>query len=251
MDSLDLWFWIVLTVTAFLYASVGHGGASGYLALLALYGFAPAEAKVLSLALNVGVAALAWINFYRKETFQWSMLGWFLIGSIPMAYWGSTFTLQPYWYKMAIGIVLLFPIIRLWQSVYNTESSHNIQVFKIIWVVPIGAAIGFFSGLIGIGGGILLSPLLLWLHWSTPKQTAALSAAFIWVNSCVGLISGQHTAGSSIELHWPILAVAFIMGLLGAYVGAQYYPSIWLKRVLAVVLLLASIKLTNVLALFS
>ncbi len=240
MDWIQL-FPILLFVVAFLYAAVGHGGASGYLALMALFGMAPEFMKPTALLLNLFVSLTAFILFYRGGHFKWKLFWPFAVASIPISFLGGMISLDVLLYKRILGILLLIPAARL-IFLPNTEDEHlkesNIGVSLII-----GAIIGFLSGLIGIGGGIILSPVLLLLAWTNQKQTAAISAIFIFVNSLSGL-AGQLTQGVQFqEGMFVYVGVAFLGGSLGAWFGALRFDPKILKFVLATVLLMASIKL--------
>ncbi|MDB5228254.1 MAG: hypothetical protein JWN78_2447 [Bacteroidota bacterium] len=236
------WFFLILLfIVAFLYASVGHGGASGYLALMALFSFDPSLMKSSALLLNVFVSLIAFVQYYRGGYFKWKLFFPFAITSVPAAFAGAYITVDPVIYKRILGAILIFPILRL-SGLFGKESKETKEV-NIIFALIIGAAIGFLSGMIGIGGGIILSPILLLLHWANMKETAAVSALFIFVNSISGLIS-LFLKGATIDhtiYIWLVIAIAG--GLLGAYYGRKRLTNNFLKRVLAVVLLIASVKL--------
>ena len=236
-----LLFSILLFLVAFLYASVGHGGASGYLALMAIFGVAPDVMKPTALLLNLFVSLTSFIQFYRGGHFKWKVFWPFALASIPFAYLGGLVSIDANIYKKILGILLLIPIIRFFffANIKVDEKRETNFYLSLL----IGGTIGFLSGLIGIGGGILLSPVLLLLKWTDQKQTAAISALFIFVNSIAGLI-GQLTKG--IHFTNDMLAyvvIAFIGGLCGAYFGALRFKQVILKNVLATVLLLAVYKL--------
>lgn len=240
MDWIQL-FPILLFVVAFLYAAVGHGGASGYLALMAIFGMAPEFMKPTALLLNLFVSLTAFILFFRGGHFKWKLFWPFAVASIPFSFLGGMISLDVLLYKRILGVLLLIPAARL-IFLPNTDDEHlkesNVGVSLII-----GATIGFLSGLIGIGGGIILSPVLLLLAWTNQKQTAAISAIFIFVNSLSGL-AGQLTQGVQFqEGMFVYVGVAFLGGSLGAWFGALRFDPKILKFVLATVLLMASIKL--------
>ena len=240
MDA-TLIFYIILFVVAFLYASVGHGGASGYLALMALYGFAPEVMKPTALLLNLFVSLTSYIQFYRGGHFKWKIFLPLALASIPMAFIGGLLTIDATIYKKILGALLLLPILRFFLLKDNKQAG---TVESQVWVsVFIGAGIGFLSGLIGIGGGIILSPILLLLNWTNQKQTAAISALFIFVNSLSGLF-GQLTKGIhfSTDMLWMVV-IAFGGGLLGAWFGSLKFRQEVLKFTLATVLTMAAFKL--------
>ena len=234
-------FLILLFVVALLYASVGHGGASGYLALMALYGFAPEVMKPTALILNLFVSLTSFLLFLKGGHFKWKIFFPFALASIPMSFLGGTIALDAHVYKLILGILLLFPVIRFF-ILPNTDDK-DLKISNIYISVLIGAFIGFLSGLIGIGGGILLSPMLLLLKWTNQKQTAAISALFIFVNSLSGLF-GQLSHGIKMQPQMlSFVAIAFAGGLVGAWLGSLKYNQKVLKYTLAIVLLMASLKL--------
>ena len=240
MDSMIL-FYGLLFLVAFLYASVGHGGASGYMALMAIFSIAPEVMKPTALLLNLFVSLTSFIQFYRGKHFNWKLFLPFAIASVPLAFVGGQISIDADIYKKILGILLLVPIIRF--LFFANIKVEDLKKSNIILSLLIGAAIGFLSGLIGIGGGIILSPVLLLLKWSDMKQTAAISALFIFVNSLSGL-AGQLTKGIHFSSDmYTYVAVAFVGGICGAYFGSLKFKSNILKYLLAVVLMVAAYKL--------
>ena len=234
-------FYILLFVVAFLYSSVGHGGASGYLALMAIYSFSPAVMKPTALLLNLFVSLTSFIQFYRGKHFKWKIFLPFAIGSVPMAFLGGLKTPDADVYKKILGILLIVPIIRF--IFFANIKVEEIRKSNFILSVLVGAIIGFLSGLIGIGGGIILSPFLLLMKWADMKQTAAISALFIFVNSLSGFIAQlQKGIDFSTEMYLYV-AVAFVGGLCGAYFGSLKFRQNILQYLLAIVLIIASYKL--------
>jgi len=234
-------FYVLLFVIAFLYASVGHGGASGYLALMAIFSFSPEVMKPTALLLNLFVSSVSFIQFYRGGHFKWTIFLPLAIASIPMAYVGGLITLDGTLYKKILGLLLIIPIIRF--LFFPNIKVEEIKKSNIPLSILIGAVIGFLSGLIGIGGGIILSPVLLLLKWTDQKQTAAISAAFIFVNSLSGLF-GQLQKGIHFSPDmYSYVAIAFIAGLCGAYFGSLKFKQTILKNTLGLVLALAAYKL--------
>jgi len=197
--------------------------------------------KPTALLLNLFVSLTAFIQFYRGGHFRWKLFWPFALASIPMAYLGGLVVVDGNIYKKILGLLLLVPIIRFYffsnsKAIEKRESNFALSVL-------IGACIGFLSGLIGIGGGILLSPLLLLLKWTDQKETAAISALFIFVNSMSGL-AGQLTKGIHFTTDmYTYVTIAFVGGLCGAYFGALKFRQVILKNVLATVLVLAAYKL--------
>ncbi len=240
MDS-SILFYILLFFVAFLYASVGHGGASGYLALMAIFGIAPDVMKPTALLLNLFVSLTSFIQFYRGQHFKWKLFLPFAIASIPMAYVGGLVTVDAMVYKKILGLLLIIPIARF--LFFRNITIDELKKPNIFLSLLIGAVIGLLSGLIGIGGGIILSPVLLLLKWSDMKQTAAISALFIFVNSIAGL-AGQLTKGIQFSNDmYGYVVVAFIGGIFGAYFGSLRFRQDILKYMLAIVLMVAAYKL--------
>jgi len=238
---MDILFLIALFVIAALYASVGHGGASGYLALMALFGIAAVYMKPSALILNVFVSSIALFAFYRAGHFRWRILLPFIITSVPMAFIGAGLDISPVLYKKILAVCLVIATLRI----LIRPKALDEETRQLNWGVALltGAVVGFFSGMIGIGGGIILSPLLLVTRWANVKETAAVSAAFILVNSLAGL-SGHVLAGMEISpniISWVV--VAFSGGVIGSYIGSRKVSFVQLKYVLAVVLIMASVKL--------
>ena len=238
---MELLFKLLIFIVAFLYAMVGHGGASGYLALMAIFNMTPALMKPTALLLNLFVSLTAFIQFYRNGHFKWKIFLPFALASIPLSFLGGMITLDGNIYKKILGIFLIFPIIRF--LFYRNYTDEELKENNILGSIAIGGSIGFLSGLIGIGGGIILSPILLLLRWTNQKQTAAISAMFIFVNSLSGLI-GQITKGISLNVSmFEFAGIAFVGGLLGSWLGAFKFNQQFLKYALAIVLAFASYKL--------
>lgn len=234
-------FYVLLFLVAFLYSSVGHGGASGYLALMAIFSISPEVMKPTALLLNLFVSMTSFIQFYRGKHFKWKIFLPFAVTSIPMAFVGGLVKVDTGVYNKILGLLLLIPIIRF--LFFANIQVHEIKKSNVFLSLLIGATIGFLSGLIGIGGGIILSPVLLLLKWTDMKQTAAISALFIFVNSISGL-AGQLTKGIHFSPDmYGYVVVAFVGGLCGAYFGSIRFRQNVLKYLLAVVLMAASYKL--------
>ncbi len=235
------WLYILLYVVAFLYASVGHGGASGYLALMAIAGTAPGVMKPTALILNLFVSLVAFIQFYRSGHFRYQLIWPFLIASVPLAFIGGRVQIGDDVYKQLLGTLLLIPAIRF--LFFGPSRDTTLKPQSIPGSLLIGGIIGFLSGLIGIGGGVLLAPILIILHWADQKQTAAACAIFIFVNSLSGLI-GQISKGVDISSSMlTMTCIAFVGGLTGAYFGAKKFDQRVLRYVLATVLIVAAVKL--------
>ena len=240
MENIYL-FYALLFLVAFLYSSVGHGGASGYLALMAIFSFTPDVMKPTALLLNLFVSIISFIQFYRGKHFNWQIFLPFAIASVPMAFVGGLISIDTFVYKKILGLLLLIPIIRF--LFFNTVVVEDIKKSNPVLSLIIGAGIGLLSGMIGIGGGIILTPVLLLLKWTDMKKAAGISALFIFVNSMAGL-AGQLTKGIHFSTDMATyVAIAFAGGVCGAYFGSLKFNQIILKYVLAVVLMLAACKL--------
>lgn len=230
---------LLLAIMAFLYASVGHGGASGYLAVMAIFAIAPSIMKQTALLLNLGVSLMSFIAFFRQGFFKWKLFWPFAIGSIPAAYFGAKIPLTDTTYKQILGFCLLMAVIRMVYQVKEEKSNPLIPFFGVF----IGGIIGFLSGMIGIGGGIILSPLLLLFRWASLKEAAAVSALFIFVNSVSGL-AGLKTwilLDQSNMIYW--LIASLMGGFMGAIWGSKIASNQKVKWILALVLVIASLKL--------
>jgi len=230
---------------AMLYSSVGHGGASGYLAVMALFAVAPEITKPTALILNLFVAMIAFVQFYRTENFAWKIFLPFAIGSIPLAFVGGMIQLPTFIYKVILGLALILAAIRL---AINLKSESEINAPRVWICLLIGAILGFVSGLIGIGGGIFLTPILLFMNWTETKKAAGVSALFIWVNSVSGLLGNFLLGKDSNISHlpdyvWFWMGAAVIGGLIGATLGSHRFNSLVLRRVLASGLMIAGAKL--------
>lgn len=234
-------FMAILPIVAFMYAAVGHGGASGYLALMALFSFSPEIMKPTGLLLNLFVAGISFYHFWKEGHFNFKLFLAFAFGSIPLSYLGGRIEVDASIYKLILGILLVFAILKM-LNVFGKEVDQTKNIY-FPGAIFIGACIGFFSGLIGIGGGIILSPVILLLNWGKVKEAAAVSALFIWVNSFAG-IAGQWSTGIEFDKNiWGFVLLATMGGYLGAYIGSKKLNNQTLRYLLAFVLIMASVKL--------
>ena len=233
-----------MLVAAFGYAAVGHGGASAYLAALALAGVAPAEMRPIALVLNILVSALGTYKFYRAGYFNWRLFWPFAVVSIPLAFLGGAITLPGHAYKMLVGAVLVYAAWQLWLSARLGDEMRTVREPPLGSAMAVGAVLGFLSGLTGVGGGIFLSPLLLMMGWAGTKQTSAVAAPFILVNSIAGLAGGFSMKSAQLPPQVAILAVAVLIGgWLGAEYGSRRFANPLVRRILAVVLAAAGAKM--------
>lgn len=232
---------VLLLAAALLYSSVGHGGASGYLAAMALFGVAPLLMKPTALTLNIVVASIAVFKFYRSGSFSWQLFVPLAITAIPMAYFGGTMVLPVHWYKPLVGLVLVWAAWRSFKTA--SASSYELRPASSGVLLITGALLGFLSGLTGVGGGIFLSPLLLFLRWAPVKVISGVAAAFILVNSIAGIL-GVMTTGVEFHAALPLWIVAVLMGgFIGAEYGSKRLANPTIQRLLALVLLVAGIKM--------
>jgi len=234
-------FLLLLPLVAFLYASVGHGGASGYLALMALFAFPPEMMKPTALLLNIFVAGISFWAFYKGGFFKWQLFWPFAVASIPAAFLGGFLQIDATLYKQILAVVLVVAVLRMIGFV-GKEKTEIVDV-NLPQALFFGAGIGFFSGMIGIGGGIILSPVILLMGWGKMKETAAVSALFIFVNSLSGM-GGYLSHDSEINPQAFLLVLIAVMGgVLGAHYGARKFNNVQLRYMLAFVLIMASVKL--------
>ena len=238
--SISLWLLLLVASMAILYSSVGHGGASGYLAAMALFGLEPAMMKPAALTMNIFVTVLVLWRISRAEPFNWRLLLPFAVASVPMAFIGGSYTINSSVYRVMVGLALL---LAMWRLLWEGKDSDSIQA-PALWVaLPVGAVLGLVSGLTGVGGGIVLSPLLLLFHWTSMRGCIGIAAAFILLNSVAGLAGYASTA-----THWPagiplLVVTAMLGGLIGAELGARRLAPTHLRKVLAVVLAVAGAKM--------
>src|SRR5213594_3773587 len=212
---------LAIGLIAFLYSSVGHAGASGYIATMTLFGLAPTVIRPTALVLNILVATIASFQFWRAGYFSWKLFWPFALLSIPAAYLGGYLQPSASVLRILIGLVLLFSAARL---IFRRVDPPKTESPPQLTAVTVGAGLGFLSGLTGTGGGIFLTPLLLFCRWEQIRQAAATSALFILVNSIGGLV-GYFTAVRSLPVLGLYLAIpAIIGGAIGSHLGSRRLP---------------------------
>lgn len=210
---------------------------------MALFGIAPEVMKPTALALNILVAAITAIKFYRAGCFSWSIFWPFALGSIPFSFIGGSLSLPGYLYKPVVGLVLLYAAYRLFRAYQTSNISPSIKPVPLWSGIVLGVGIGFLSGLTGVGGGIFLSPLLLFGGWAETRQASGVSAVFILVNSIAGLL-GHFSSIAALPGVIPIWAIAAVTGgYIGAEYGSRRLDQLALQRLLAVVLIIAGLKM--------
>jgi len=236
-----------MLVAAFLYATVGHGGASAYIAAMAIAGVAPAEMRPIALQLNVLVSAIATFKFYRAGHFHWRLFWPFAVASIPAAYLGGAITLPGTAYKILVGLVLLYAGWQMWWSARAGDELRPARGVPVPLAMAIGAALGVLSGLTGVGGGIFLSPILLLFGWAGTKQTSAVAAPFILVNSLAALAAGfVRNPTLPPDYAWWLMAAVLVGGWAGAEYGSRRFANPVIRQMLAVVLGIAGGKMVLV-----
>lgn len=229
---------------AAIYSTVGHAGASGYLAIMALVGVAPGVMRPTALVLNLLVASLGTYRYWRAHLIRWRMLLPFVIGSMPLAFVGGRIQLPVPGYRALVGVVLLLSAAVIAWRAFTHESAGNepSQKVPLPSALAIGAAIGLVAGLTGTGGGIFLSPLVLLLGWAGPRGTAGLAAPFIWINSVSGLLGLTSIATTLPDGILWLAAAVLLGGLLGTTLGIRRLPPRALLVVLSIVLVIAGGK---------
>lgn len=236
----DFLILVGLAVAAFLYASVGHGGASGYLAVMAFAGLAPETMKPTALALNVVVASIGTWKYLRVGAFDWKVFWPFAIVSIPLAYLGGTLDVPASVFKPLVGVALLFAAWRMLLSSWQIEVRR--RDLKLAPALMAGALMGLLAGLTGVGGGIFLSPLVLLMGWAGTRETSGIAALFILVNSLAGLAG--HGDLSALPANFPLwVGVVAVLGWLGAEFGSRRLRLPVIRNLLAIVLALAGTKM--------
>lgn len=231
---------LAIFAVSVLYSSVGHAGASGYIATLTLFGFAPAAIKPTVLVLNILVACIGTYQFWRAGHFSWSLFWPFAVVSVPCAFIGGYLIFPAHIFRVIVGVILLCSAARLF---FKREEPQQVHAPHLASALPIGAGIGFLSGVTGTGGGIFLTPLLLFFRWAHTKNAAAVSALFILVNSISGLFGYVSSRQPLPGITWPLAVTVVIGGALGSHLGSRRLTSYVIRLALAAVLTIAGLKL--------
>jgi len=237
-----IWIAALMAIAAALYSSIGHGGASAYLAIMALFSVAPDVMRPTALALNLAVASFAAARFAMEGQTNWRLLAAFAVTAVPAAFVGGSLKLPPELYRPLVGVVLLFAAVRLfWQP--EQLAARPVHSPSMAITLPLGAALGLLAGLTGTGGGIFLSPLIILFGWEGARKTSGVAATFIFVNSVAGLF-GNIASVRRLPAELPILVISVFAGaLIGTWLGVSRLPRHRLLQALAIVLVIAACKL--------
>lgn len=233
---------ILFALGAALYSSVGHGGASAYIAAMALFSVAPATMKPTALALNLLVAGFGAWRYWRRDLSNVRLILAFAATAVPAAFIGGAIHLPAIYYKPLVGVLLWLAAARLlWHPRALAEREVRPPA---LWVtLPTGAGLGLLAGLTGTGGGIFLSPLIILMGWEQPRRTSGVAAAFIFLNSAAGLAGNAASVGH-LPGELPLFLAAVATGaILGTWLGVDRLPRPWLLRTLGLVLAIAGAKL--------
>jgi uncharacterized membrane protein YfcA len=246
MTDIELLLALLFFAVAVLYSSVGHAGASGYIAAMALLGFAPEQMRPTALALNLLVGGIGLLRFWRGGHVRWRNVLPFVLASAPAAFFAAQIKLPKESYSLLLGMVLLVAALGVFRSASRAERDDIESIGRRVPWLPgllIGGSIGVLSGLTGTGGAIFLTPLLLFARWMPTREASGTSVAFVWINSLTGLAGLLHASGT-LPSALPMWLVAVALGaVLGTQLGLRWMPVKALRRVLGVVLVIAALKL--------
>ena len=240
------WLALLLLLVAALYSSVGHAGASGYIAAMALMGLAPEQMRPTALALNLLVGGIGLFRFWRGGHVRWRNVLPFVLASAPAAYLAAQVQLPRESYSILLGLILLVAAAGVFRSAgHALDDDSRSAGRRVPWAAGLlaGAVIGVLSGLTGTGGAIFLTPLLLFMHWMPTRQASGTSVAFVWINSLTALAGLVQVTGSLPETLPLWLGAVAIGALLGTQMGLRWLPVPALRRALGVVLVIAAGKL--------
>jgi hypothetical protein len=237
------WLALGVLVIAFLYSSVGHAGASGYIAVMTLFGLAPEVIKPTALVLNILVATIGTWQFYRAGHFRWQLFWPFAVLAVPAAFLGGYWNLPAHIFKIVIGVVLLLSAVRF---LWDPREAPETRPPKLPIALVSGGLLGLLAGLTGTGGGVFLTPLMILLRWAPTKTASATSVVFILVNSIAGLLGNLTATNEFPAMALVLMIAAMIGGLTGSYLGSQRFSPVIIKRLLAAVLIIGGLKLVGV-----
>ena len=231
--------YLLVPLIAFLYACVGFGGATGYLAVMSIFGIDPKEMATSALMLNILVAGISFITYFRAGHFRRDLILPFLITSLPASFLGGSLLINDTTYTVLLYLALTFVTIRLLFFSQRQDNTHPLRQLPLPWAMIIGLAIGLLSGMVGIGGGVFLSPIIIFTRWGSPKQASAVAAAFIVLNSISGL-GARVSAGTFFMNGFSLSLIPFgVVGALwGGALGAQRLNGIHIRRALGIVMAL-------------
>jgi uncharacterized protein len=246
MTDIEILLALLFFAVAVLYSSVGHAGASGYIAAMALLGFAPEQMRPTALALNLLVGGIGLLRFWRGGHVRWRNVLPFVLASAPAAFFAAQVELPPQSYSLLLGIVLLVAALGVFRSAARAERDDIESIGRRVPWLPglmVGGGIGVLSGLTGTGGAIFLTPLLLFARWMPTREASGTSVAFVWINSLTGLAGLLHASGT-LPSALPAWLVAVAVGaVLGTQLGLRWMPVRALRHALGVVLVIAALKL--------
>lgn len=228
-------------IVALLYASVGHGGASGYLAVMALFSLPPEALKPTALLLNIVVAGIGTYLYCSAGQFSWRIFWPFVITSIPASFIGGMFHLPPDIYRPVLGLVLFYAAWRLF--VRRQQDDYKTRAPSLVLAMAVGAVLGFASGLIGVGGGIFLSPLMILLRWAKVREVSGIAALFILVNSISGLLGHLNSLQHVPDFAAVLAVTALLGGSIGALCGSRHLPAATILKAMSVMMILAGGKM--------
>lgn len=241
--ELPIYILALFFTIAFIYGSVGHGGASGYLAVFVLTGLFIPDYVPVVLLLNIAVTTVALFNYGSRGHFDWSLFWPFALGSVPAAFLGGLVNLDISVFNKVVGAALLVMAVIIIYRIFFGQKERPLRPVKITIALAFGTGIGFLSGLIGVGGGIFLSPLILFLGWADMRKIAAVSALFVLVNSASGLAGHAFTTGILWETAAWLIIPVLAGGYIGSLTGVKSSSTIVIRGMLALVLLIAALKM--------
>jgi uncharacterized membrane protein YfcA len=231
---------VAVAVVALLYSCVGHAGASGYIAAMVLAGVSATVIRPTALVLNIFVACIGAFQFWRAGHFSWRLFWPFAAFSVPLAFLGGRISLPTHWLKVLLGLTLLYSALRFF--IQPKEESET-RAPSVITALGLGGVLGLLSGLTGTGGGIFLTPLMIFMRWGKTKTVAAVSAMFILLNSISGLLGVISSGNALPSLAGKLVPAAILGGTVGSYLGSKRFSPMVIKRILSAVLILAAYKL--------